>query len=120
VVAADTRPRIRIFRAIALTAGILSVAAALEAAALLRVIDYRSVTNAIHGPEGPDVGFIDDPVLLYRRAPNSRWVGRPRTDMAAYFGQPFRTAAPIVFSTHDRGFRNAAHPAHADIVLIGD
>ena len=116
----STNRRIAVFRLLALTAGLVFVAAALEGAALAGAVDYRGIRDAVRGAEGPDVDFIDDPLLLYRRRPNTRWEGRPRTDMASYFNLPFRSEHPIVFTTNDQGFRNPTPLTQADIVLIGD
>jgi hypothetical protein len=112
--------RVALFRSIALSGGIVFVLAGLEGAAVARIVDYRTLRDALRGVEGPDVNFIDDSVLLYRRLPNTRWVGRPRTDMASYFNLPFRVDRPITFTTDARGFRNPTTPTQADIALIGD
>jgi hypothetical protein len=108
------------FKALALTLAIAGGVLALELPAAADLVDYRRIREALTGPQGPDVGFVEDPGLVFRRAPNARWTGRPRTDMASYFNLPFRAAGPLTFSTDSRGFRNLSAPDRADIALIGD
>lgn len=109
-----------VFRIIALTVSLVGGLLVLEAPAVLNLIDYRRIREALSGSEGPDVAFVGDDDLLFRRAPNAKWAGRPRTDMAAYFNLSFRVPQPLTFSTDDHGFRNLTTPVHADIALVGD
>jgi len=113
-------PRITVFRIVSITLALLVGLLVLESAAATNFLDYRHIREALTGSEGPDVDFVLDRDLVYRRVPNARWVGRPRTDMASYFNLSFRAAQPLTFSTDDRGFRNLTTPERADIVLVGD
>jgi hypothetical protein len=120
VMARARTPQIAVFRVAAMTLALLVGLLALEAAAAASLIDYQRVREALTGSQGPEVPFIDDKDLLFRRAPDARWTGRPRTDMAAYFNLPFRSPRPLTFSTDHRGFRNAETLERADIALLGD
>lgn len=121
IAAARSRDRQRTwFKAIALTSAFILTLAVLEGAAALKLVDYRRIAEAVSGTEGPDVGFIDDPVILFRRVPNMRWSGLPRTDMSSYFNLPFRADHPLVFSTDRNGFRNSGVLQRAAVALIGD
>ena len=92
----------------------------LDGVAAANLIDYRPIRSAIAGSEGPDVAFVADQELLYRRASNVRWTGRPQTDMESYFNLPSLATRPLTFSTDRNGFRNLADVEQADIALIGD
>jgi acetyltransferase AlgX (SGNH hydrolase-like protein) len=113
-------PRGTMFRATAITLAIVGGLLMLEVPAAGDLLDYRRIREAFTGPQGPDVGFVDDRELIFRRTPNARWTGRPRTDMASYFNLSFRAAQPLTFSTDNRGFRNLSTPDRVDIALVGD
>ena len=108
------------FKAVAVTVTLVLAVGVLEFGAAIGKIDYRRIREAIIGIEGPNVDFVDDSELLFRRAPHATWSGWPRTDMSTYFNLPFRAEHPITFSTDALGFRNPAAPTRADIALIGD
>ncbi len=108
------------FRAGAITLSMVVGLAIFEAPAAAGLIDYRLIRAAIAGSEGPDVAFVEDQELLYRRRPNVHWTGQPRTDMANYFNLPLRANRPLTFSTNRDGFPNLTDVDRADIALIGD
>ena len=112
--------RRRTFAAIALTAALVAGLGVLELGAATRTLDYRRIREALIGVEGPNVDFVDDADLLFRRAPHATWTGWPRTDMSSYFNLPFRADHPITFTTDSHGFRNARDLARADVALVGD
>lgn len=108
------------FKAVALTAALILAVGVFEIGAATRRVDYRRVREAIIGIEGPNVDFVDDAELLFRRAPHAKWTGWPRTDMSTYFNLPFRADHPITFTTDSQGFRNPSDLTHASVALIGD
>ena len=112
--------RLGMFRVVAITLALVGGLLALEAAAATNLLDYQRLREALTGSQGPDVPYVQDKELLFRRASNVHWTGRPRTDMAAYFNLPFRSATPLTFSTDNRGFRNLTTVDRADIALVGD
>src|SRR5262249_49450527 len=114
------RDRRRTFAAVAVTAALVVGVGVLELGAATRTLDYRRIREALIGIEGPNVDFVDDADLLFRRAPHAKWSGWPRTDMSSYFNLPFRADHPITFTTDSKGFRNPSDLAHADIALVGD
>lgn len=116
----SSRPRIVAFRAFAVSLALACGLLLLEMPAAAHLIDYERVRETLTGPEGPGVGFVSDPDLSFRRAPNAHWTGRPRTDMASYFNLPFRSERELTFSTDAHGFRNLGTPDRADIALVGD
>jgi len=120
VAGAWSHNRRRTFVAVAVTAALGVGVGVLELGAATRMLDYRRIRDALIGIEGPNVDFVDDGDLLFRRAPRARWSGWPRTDMSTYFNLPFRAEHPITFTTDSKGFRNASDPTHADVALVGD
>jgi len=108
------------FAAVAVTAALLLGVGVLELGAATRAINYRRIRDAIIGIEGPNVDFVDDADLVFRRAPHAKWSGWPRTDMSTYFNLPFRAEHPIAFTTDAHGFRNPVELSHADVALVGD
>lgn len=112
--------RRRTFAAAAVTMALVVGVGVLELGAATRVLDYRRIRDALIGIEGPNVDFVDDAEILFRRAPHARWSGWPRTDMSAYFNLPFRAEHPITFTTDSKGFRNASDLTQADVALLGD
>jgi len=115
-----SRDRHRTFTAIAVTGALAFGVGVLEIGAAARTLDYRRIRDALIGVEGPNVDFVDDAELLFRRAPHAKWSGWPRTDMSTYFNLPFRAEHPITFTTDSRGFRNPSDLTHADVALVGD
>ena len=124
----DSRRRLRwaiawravLFRLAAITLALLGGLLVLEAPAAMHLLDYQRVREALTGSQGPDMDYVMDRELSFRRVSNARWTGRPRTDMASYFNLPFRADKPPTFSTDDHGFRNLSTPERADIALVGD
>jgi SGNH hydrolase-like domain, acetyltransferase AlgX len=112
--------RRRTFAAVAVTIALAFGVGVLELAAATRALDYHRIREALIGIEGPNVDFVDDPDLLFRRAPHAVWRGWPRTDMSTYFNLPFRADHAITFTTDSRGFRNPTDLSRADVALIGD
>src|SRR5207302_4046350 len=114
-------PRRLIFRAIAVTLSLAAGLLILEAPAFAGLIDYSRIRGALTGDwNGPATDFVDDHELSFRRPPNARWSGRPRSNMAQYYNLPIRAAYVQTFSTDRRGFRNRTDLARADVALIGD
>ncbi len=114
------RDRRKTFAAVAVTIAVLLGVGVLELGAATRRLDYRRIREALIGVEGPNVDFVDDRDLLFRRAPHAHWSGWPRTDMSTYFNLPFRADHPITFTTDAHGFRNASDLTRAAVALIGD
>ncbi|HZT77528.1 MAG TPA: SGNH/GDSL hydrolase family protein [Vicinamibacterales bacterium] len=112
--------RRRTFAAVAVTLALVLGVGVLELGAATRRLDYHRLREALIGIEGPNVDFVDDPVLLFRRASHAKWSGWPRTDMSTYFNLPFRTDHPITFTTDSHGFRNPSDLTRADVALVGD
>jgi SGNH hydrolase-like domain, acetyltransferase AlgX len=120
-VAAAKKRRLAIVRAVAVTLSLMLCLLILEAPAAIGVLDYGRLRGWISGAlSGPETWFIGDHDFSFRRPPNTRWSGRPRSDMAEVFNLPIRASHKLTFSTDSRGFRNAAVLDHADIALVGD
>ncbi len=110
-----------LFRATAVTASMALGLLILEGPAAAGLIDYSRIRAAMTGKwSGPAIDFLDDHELSFRRPPNTRSSGRPRSNMAQYFNLPIRSSYEQTFSTNSQGFRNLTTVDHADIALIGD
>ena len=64
--------------------------------------------------------YVPDPELGFRHPPNSRWSGRPRSDIPIASGLRASTSDRLTITYDSRGYRNATPLSRADIVLIGD
>lgn len=120
-VARSHTPRTTLFRAASVTVSVGLGLLILEAPAVAGLIDYSRVRGALTGRwDGPAEDFVNDHELSFRRPPNARWSGWPRSDMAQAFNLPLRSPRRQTFSTDSRGFRNPTDLDRAEIAIIGD
>ncbi len=109
------------FRAIGTTLVGLAIAMILESAALIGVVDYSEVWSRLTGEwAGPSTNYQTDYEFGFRHPSNTKWYGRPRSDMAVTWNLTVRRPAPMTFTTDSRGFRNLHERPTADVVLLGD
>ena len=104
------RPRVWLFRAVALTLSALAGLISLEAPALAGAVDYGRLRQTLAaGWNEPQANFIEDREFSFRRPSNAHWSGRPRSDMAQYFRLSVRSSHEQSFTTDSRGFRQRDH-----------
>ena len=122
IIVRSTRDRrTMLFRGAAATMAFVVCALLFEASAVAGLIDFHSIRNVLAGDvDERSVDFIIDHELSFRRPAHAHSSGRPRSNMAAMFNLPIRSAYVQTFSTDSRGFRNAADLNRADVVLVGD
>ena len=110
-----------VFRALAVTGSLGLCLVLLEVPAAAGWIDYARVRAALIGNwDGPAEDFVNDHDYSFRRPPNARWAGRPRSGMAQYFNLPIYSPYRQTFTTDSQGFRNLADLKHADVAFVGD
>lgn len=112
--------RRRLFAWLAASAAIALVVGALEALALLRLVDYRIVFNTpfVKAWENPRNRL--DPELLHLHAPYSRYQSEVPGDLVNWFGIESDRRYRVDVRYDRNGFRNLEDLEAAEIVLIGD
>jgi hypothetical protein len=117
VVHASARPRQAMWRAGAVTLGVLGSLAVLEVAAAARLVHWELVLRSLRGEQQH---YVPDADLGFRHAAGIRRSVRPRSDVEVRWRLP-ASRADLVTVTYDRrGYRNPTELTRADIVLIGD
>jgi hypothetical protein len=102
-----------------LTLALLGCVLIVEIPAYAGLIDYRLVREALTDPSTPDISFVEDRELSYRRAPHFHWRSAP-TGHGQLLQPADRASHTLTFSTDRDGFRNREEINRADIALIGD
>jgi len=114
---ASARPRQAVLPAAAVTLGFVLGLGLLELSAAAGLVDWDRVFVSLK--RGPEL-YVPDPELGFRHPPNSRWSGRPRSDIPIASGLRASTSDRLTITYDSRGYRNATPLSRADIVLIGD
>ena len=113
--------RTMLLRAISATGVLFTLVLILETAAFAGLVNYEHVFRLLTGTwVGPDTHFVEDVDLGYRRPPNTKWSGRPQSDMAKLWNLPIRAPRQMTLTMDSKGFRNPRELDRADVVLIGD
>jgi hypothetical protein len=112
-------PRLVSFHGATLTLAAAVGLGLLELPAAWGLIDWEKCF-AQAADEGTTADYVFDPDTGFRRTPNLRWTGRPRSDLESGWNLPRSLRVPLTFTYDGGGYRNARERDRADVALIGD